>query len=69
MIYPENSRAAARMVKKSAKEAKMSLSAFCISKGLHPTVVYNWWQRDAGYEKPLLDRLMASEQHPANDQG
>lgn len=58
MQLPKNSRKAAELVKKMAKCQGKSLSAYCISKGVHPSVVYNWTVRNGLYDKNFLARLV-----------
>lgn len=59
MQFPENSKAAAKMVKKAAKNSDQALSSYCIAKGVHPSVVYNWQERNGGYDRPTLEKLLA----------
>lgn len=60
MPYPEKNKDAAKNVKKRASESGLSLSAYCMARGIYAAVVCNWAaRRGKDYDRAIYDRLMS----------
>ena len=58
MDFPKTSKQAAKMVISKAKKDKKNLSAYCLTRGVYPSVIKNWENRDGGYNEAIFQRLM-----------
>ena len=62
MQFPKNPKDAAAAVKQAAKRARLTVSAYCLRRGVSPAVLYNWETRNKQYDVSVFERLMQEHQ-------
>ncbi len=64
MKLPKTSKEAAKMVSAKAKIEGISLTAYCLKRGVSSAVVYNWAVRDGGFNGVIFWKLMSDVSAP-----
>ena len=58
MNLPKNPQEAAAQVVAKAKREGVSVSAYCLLRGISPAVIYNWQTRNKHFDGGIFERLM-----------